>query len=142
MSDIVWSVNPKNDSAKYLIERMRVFAGDLVASSGIELHFNYEKGAEDVKLTMEQRKNVFLIFKETVYNSAKYSGGKNIYIDLKKTTKGLTLIISDDGKGFDVNNYKSKNGNGIKNMRLRAEEIQAVYNIESRPGRTATTLNI
>lgn len=141
MSDIVWSVNPKNDTAHYLIERMRVFASDLVASSPIQLHFNYDKEAEHVKLSMEQRKNLFLIFKETVYNSVKYSEGSNIYIDIKRTATGIALIMKDDGKGFDVNNYKSKNGNGIKNMRIRAEEVKAVFKIESSTTGTVTSLS-
>ncbi len=123
MSDIVWSVNPKNDSARFLIDRMRVFADDLVASSGLQLRFEFDKDVEDIKLTMEQRKNIFLIFKESVYNSGKYSGGKNLLISMRKNVGKLMLLIKDDGTGFDVNNYKSKNGNGIHNMRLRAEEI-------------------
>lgn len=142
MSDIVWSVNPKNDAAKHLMDRMRVFAGDLVASSEIQLNFNADTNAEDVKLSMEQRKNIFLIFKETVYNTIKYSGGKNLYIDIKKDASHLRIIIRDDGKGFDVNNYTSKNGNGIKNMRFRAEEVNAKYHIESSPAGTVTTITV
>ena len=142
MSDIVWSVNPKNDTAKYLVERMRVFAGDLVASSEIQLHFNAAQNVEDTKLTMEQRKNIFLIFKETVYNTIKYSGGSNLYIDIKRDHKNVLLVIKDDGNGFDVNNYKSKNGNGIKNMRYRAEEVGAKFNIESSSQGTITTVII
>ncbi len=142
MSDIVWSVNPKNDTAKHLVERMRVFAGDLVASSEIQLNFNSDAHAEDVKLTMEQRKNIFLIFKETVYNTIKYSGGKNLYIDIKRDHKNLLLTIKDDGTGFDVNNYKSKNGNGLKNMRHRAEEVGAKLEIESSAQGTVTSVII
>jgi len=142
MSDIVWSVNPKNDTAKHLIERMRVFAGDLVASSEIQLNFNADADTENVKLTMEQRKNIFLIFKETVYNTIKYSGGKNLYIDIKRDHKNILLVIKDDGTGFDVNNYKSKNGNGIKNMQFRAEEIKAQYKIESSQNGTVTAITI
>ncbi len=142
MSDIVWSVNPKNDTAKHLVDRMRVFAGDLVASSEIQLNFSSDKTAEDLKLTMEQRKNIFLIFKETVYNTVKYSGGKNLYIDLKKSNRNIVLQIRDDGAGFDVNNYTSKNGNGLKNMRHRAEEVGAVFNIQSSSEGTITTVSL
>lgn len=142
MSDIVWSVNPKNDTAKHLVDRMRVFAGDLVASSEIQLHFNAAEQAEEVKLTMEQRKNIFLIFKETVYNSVKYSGCHNLNIDIKRNHKNLTFVIQDDGHGFDVNNYISKNGNGLKNMRFRAEEVNARFHIQSSAGGTTTTVNI
>jgi signal transduction histidine kinase/ligand-binding sensor domain-containing protein len=142
MSDIVWSVNPKNDSARHLIERMRVFAGDLVASSEIQLIFNAQPGVEDIKLTMEQRKNIFLIFKETVYNTVKYADGKTLTVDIKRSHKSLLFTISDNGRGFDVDNYTSKNGNGIKNMKFRAEEIGAIYQIESSAMGTTTTIKV
>jgi len=142
MSDIVWSVNPQNDSVKHLIGRMRTFADDLIASSDILLHFNYDPSIEHVKLSMEQRKNIFLIFKETIYNSVKYAGGKNIFIELIQQGKNVILKMRDDGKGFDVNNYVSKNGNGIRNMKHRAKEINAEYKIESSEKGTITSIFI
>jgi signal transduction histidine kinase len=139
MSDIVWSVNPQNDTVKHLTERMRVFAGDLVASSEIQLHFNCDKKVDEMKLSMEQRKNIFLIFKETIYNSVKYAACKNITVDIVRNDGGLEMKIADEGKGFDVNNYTSKNGNGLKNMKHRAEEVGAVYTIQSSPEKGTTT---
>ena len=68
--------------------------------------------------------------------------GKNLYVDIKKDASHLRIIIRDDGKGFDVNNYTSKNGNGIKNMRFRAEEVKAKYQIESSPAGTVTTITV
>lgn len=140
MSDIVWSVNPKNDTVRFLIDRMNVFAGDLVASSGIQLHFHSDKGVEHLKLSMEQRKNFFLIFKETVYNSVKYSDCTTLTIEMKKNTRSFMMMIRDNGKGFDVNNYVSKNGNGIVNMKVRAEEVNAQFDIQSSSKGTVSTL--
>ncbi|MFN8286946.1 MAG: two-component regulator propeller domain-containing protein [Chitinophagales bacterium] len=140
MSDIVWSVNPQNDSVKKLVERMRVFAGDLIAHSSTMLHFESDKNVDDMRLSMEQRKNVFLIFKETIYNSVKYAECKNIYVSLSKVQGVLKLNIKDDGKGFDVNNYTSKNGNGVKNMKYRAEEVGAVITIQSQIGKGTETV--
>ncbi|MDB5283111.1 MAG: histidine kinase [Bacteroidota bacterium] len=142
MSDIVWSVNPQNDTVKHLTERMRVFADDLIASSEIQLHFESSPDIENLKLTMEQRKNIFLIFKETIYNSIKYSHCKNLYVELKKDHGGLQITIEDDGQGFDVNNYKSKNGNGLRNMRQRSEEIGATFQLESSAKGTVTRLHV
>jgi ligand-binding sensor domain-containing protein len=142
MSDIVWSVNPNNDSLKHLLERMRVFASDLVASAEIMLHFKYDEQIAGMKLSMEQRKNIYLVFKETIYNSVKYADCKNIYIEVSKHASSMQMVIRDDGKGFDVNNYTSKNGNGLRNMKHRATEIEALYDIQSSPQGTVTTLTI
>lgn len=142
MSDIVWSVNPGNDTVKHLVERMRVFGEDLVASTGIRLHFVCDDSILESKLNMEQRKNIFLIYKETIYNSVKYADCKNITVNIKRTGAGWLMQITDDGIGFDVNNYTSKNGNGLHNMRHRAEEIKGIYAITSSPGGTISTLTI
>ena len=80
---------------------------------------------------MKQRKNIFLIFKETIYNVAKYSESRNVNIFLNIEHGIFKMIIKDDGKGFDINTNNSYNGNGIKNMKERAKEIGATLNIIS-----------
>ncbi|MBK8339285.1 MAG: hypothetical protein IPK99_04450 [Flavobacteriales bacterium] len=134
MSDIVWSVDPKNDDAASLIERMRGFGGDLLSTRGIVLHFNAAPGLGERKLSAEQRRNIFLIYKEALHNAAKYAQCTSITVSI--ATKGRELLISirDDGKGFDPTNVDSYNGNGLGNMRTRANMIGARVDVLSAPG--------
>lgn len=134
MSDIVWSVEPKNDDAGALITRLRAFASDLLAAKGIPLYFHADATLTDRKLTAEQRRNIFLICKEVLHNTVKYAEAKAVTINLKGAGKALELTIEDDGKGFDPANTDSYNGNGLPNMRVRAEAIGTVFTIESSPG--------
>jgi hypothetical protein len=77
MSDIVWSVDPKNDDTGALITRLQAFAGDLLAAKNIPLHFQADAALTDRKLTAEQRRNIFLICKEVLHNTVKYADGEN-----------------------------------------------------------------
>lgn len=134
MSDIVWSVDPKNDDAGALSTRLQAFAGDLLAAKNIPLHFHTDAALNERKLSAEQRRNLFLICKEVLHNTVKYAEAREVTITLNGAGRALELTIEDDGKGFDPANTDSYNGNGLPNMRVRAEAIGAVFTIDSSPG--------
>ena len=78
---------------------------------------------------MEQRKNVYLIFKEAVNNIAKYADGRNVYISLKLRGREIRLEMRDDGVGFDPE--AATEGNGILSMKKRAAELKGKLVIKS-----------
>ena len=88
---------------------------------------------------MNVRKNFYLIFKEATNNLVKYSGANKATFNIKTENDNLTMMISDNGKGFDQ--QQPTIGNGLKNMRKRAEEIRAQFTILSIPG-NGTTLEL
>jgi two-component sensor histidine kinase len=133
MSDIVWSVDPKNDDAGALIERLQAFAKDLLSAKNIALDFRADQGLNERKLSAEQRRNLFLICKEVLYNTVKYSDAGKVSITFVGGGQGLSITIADDGRGFDPMNTDSYNGNGLVNMLARAEAINAVFNVMSSP---------
>ncbi|MEO6166382.1 MAG: two-component regulator propeller domain-containing protein [Chitinophagales bacterium] len=131
MSDIVWSVNPENDSVEQLTARMQALASDVLSMQDIRLKFYADEKLKKIKLNMEQRKNVFMVFKEALYNIVKYAECTQVEISIRDTGKKILLEIADNGKGFEVKEVKSYNGNGLKNMRFRAKEIDAEISIDS-----------
>lgn len=135
MNDIVWSVDPKNDDAGALSERLRAFASDLLAARGIALDFRADEGVNERKLSAEQRRNVFLISKELLHNTVKYADARQVNIMLATAGRSLELTIGDDGKGFDPDNTDSYDGNGLPNMRARAAAVGAEFTIDSAPGK-------
>ncbi|RZM20653.1 MAG: hypothetical protein EOO88_35550, partial [Pedobacter sp.] len=139
MSDIVWYVNPKNDLLENLLVRMREYALPLLEAKGINVLFDAGENTEDLKTTMEQRHNLYLIFKEGINNALKYAQAKNISIVLAKEGNLVTMEIKDDGKGFDVANHYS--GNGITNMQFRAKAIRGLLHINAAPN-TGTTITL
>ncbi len=132
MDDIVWSIKPSNDSMQKIIARMREFATNVLESKDIELKFFADEALFDVKLNMQARRDLFLIFKEAVNNAAKYSKASAMDISIKPENKKLVLTVQDSGKGFNVTAVEE--GNGLGNMRKRAEALQGNLQIKSKEG--------
>ena len=132
MSDIVWTINPKNDSFENIILRMRSFSYNLLKAKNIEHSFRADEGLNNMKLSMEERRNFFLIFKEAVNNIVKYSEATRVSIALTHENNLIKLSVRDNGRGFNVKQFST--GNGLLNMKSRAEEMNAVFKIESEPG--------
>lgn len=129
MSDIVWYVNPVNDLVENLLVRMREYALPLLEAKSINVIFDAQHNIEELKTSMPQRHNVYLIFKEAINNALKYSQAKNINIVLEREGSNVNMKIKDDGRGFSTAIEFS--GNGIKNMQFRAKAIAGKLTIES-----------
>jgi len=133
MADIVWTINPENDQFEKIILRMRSFAYELLGAKKIDFEFNADEEVTKMKLSMEVRKNLYLIFKEATNNLVKYSGANKATFNIKAEKDSLTMLISDNGKGFDQ--QQPSMGNGLKNMKKRAGEIGGQLLIDSWPGK-------
>ena len=129
MSDIVWTINPENDSFDKIIFRMRSHAHNLLKAKKIDCTFRADESLNELKLKMEIRRNLYLIFKEALNNLVKYSNAARASVLVSHQNKSVTFIIRDDGVGFDSTIEHS--GNGLSNMKQRAAEIGAMLLIES-----------
>ena len=130
MADMVWSINPQNDSVEKVIVKMKVFAGEILEPKNINYQFDAES-VNEIFLDAEKRKNLLLLFKEAINNAAKYSAATHITIALKKTNQHLTLMVADNGKGF--NEEQVLHGNGLRNMRFRAASLGATFTLKTAP---------
>ena len=131
MGDIVWMIKPGETEAGNLKQRMERFAYEICSSKNIEVNMQLDD-LEKTKLNMEQRKNIYLIFKEAVNNSVKYSGTEKIEITSTIQNNQLTLLVKDFGKGFDSSIVKK--GNGLDNMNHRAKDLKALLEVTSNIG--------
>ena len=132
MSDIVWAINPSKDHLSDLTQRMRRFASDLLSSKGIGFQFAAPETNENIIVNTNIRREVFLIFKESINNAVKHSEAKHVRIELKVFDEILTLRIGDDGKGFDLESLSEiQSGNGISSMQRRAAEMNGDLKIET-----------
>ena len=132
MSDIVWTINPENDSFEKIIVRMRSFAYQLLKAKKVEYTFEADEKLNSIALPMQVRKNFYLVFKEAITNLIKYSGATRVSILLTEENKAIVLQIRDNGRGIPIN--AETQGNGLMNMKRRAEEINANLNIRSADG--------
>lgn len=136
MDDIVWSINPANDSMQKIMARMRSFSTEVLEPKGVELHLHFDEALNSIHLGMEARRDLFLLFKEAVNNAAKYSNATKVSIEMQLNNKLLKLTVMDNGKGFDTD--KADGGNGLNNMQKRAEKLKSNYAINSEPGNGTT----
>jgi signal transduction histidine kinase len=149
MSDIVWSINPAKDHLSDLSQRMRRFASDVLSARGIHVQFSASDADREITINTNLRREVFLIFKESVNNIAKHSGAKQVEIILEISGDNLRLKITDDGKGFSLEASMGTGltvatdtgGNGIMSMQKRAAEMNGEIEIISDFGR-GTIINL
>ena len=121
MSDIVWIVNPKRDSLYDLMIRLKDSYNDLLASLGIAFKTNNIEKLKEVKLPIDIKQNLYLIFKEGINNSIKHSKCSKIYFEANIRGDILELSLSDNGVGIMHDKYYF--GNGMKNIETRAISI-------------------
>ena len=144
MSDIVWAINTRNDKLDNLVNRMRAFAVQVSEAKEFKLHLAENKDLPDMPLDMYERKNIYLIFKEAINNAAKYSVCKNVWIEFSKKSRLLEMKITDDGKGFTVGDVsmlsKKGGGNGLVNMKKRADDLKGELKIISEEGKGTEVL--
>ena len=132
LSDIIWSVKASMDSMENVFSRMHHVGSELLDSKSIKFHFDADLSIKSYTLTMTQRKNFYLIFKEAVHNAAKYSQCKNVWVSISSNNKNIIMDIQDDGIGFDTDTFR--NGNGLGNMTSRALQMKGTLTINSSKG--------
>jgi|GEM_PF-6461354 len=126
MDDIVWAINPKMDGFASVVSRMKEVAYETTEAADIKVNFDYNEQLNNISLPMLSKRNLYLIFKETINNAMKHATCKNIHISLNKQNNAIHLTVEDDGVGFDAD--KQVNRNGLKNIRQRATEIGGQIN--------------
>ena len=133
MSDIVWVVNPQRDSLHDLIVKLKDSYNEFFSSIGISFQVNNIEKSDDIKLPMEYKQNLLLMFKEAINNAIKHSGCKKLVLEALYKNDVIEIILKDDGAGFDLN--KVKFGNGIRNMENSANKIKGKLSWKAESGK-------
>ena len=136
--DIIWFINPEHDKMDNLIAKMQ----DIASKQLYGIEYNFESGENIIiqSKDLQFRRNLFLIYKEILHNIAKHSKADNVIIKIQESKKEFTLLVTDNGLGFDEMKIDIKHGDGIKNIRSRAAEIGGLLNISSKPGNGTSIL--
>jgi signal transduction histidine kinase len=134
MNEIVWAMNEKNDSLGDLLVYIRSYAKEYCEESGLQCEILQPDVIPAVFVSGETRRHVFLTIKESLHNIVKHAGASEVKMDFH-INSGLSVVITDNGKGFDtVNSGTEKQGNGLKNMRRRIESMGGSFKIYSISG--------
>lgn len=139
MNAIIWSMNSGNDTLDNLVSYIRSYAIEYFDGTPVACKVRVPEQVPEKELSGDKRRNIFLSVKETLNNILKHSGGTEAIIEITTGTS-LHILISDNGKGIDLDNLRQF-GNGLKNMARRMEGIGGTYRIENQGG-TVTTLDL
>ncbi|WP_143310487.1 ligand-binding sensor domain-containing protein [Chitinophaga vietnamensis] len=132
MSEIIWAMNSSNDSLANLIAYMRSFAADFLEHAHITHQFYFPETIPNIKLSGGTRRNIYLAVKESLHNVVKHAKATEVIIEVK-THKNMTIMIKDNGKGFDQEKVRLF-GNGLKNIQKRMMAVGGNADITSNNG--------
>ncbi len=139
LGDIVWNINPRYDDIENLFIRMKRYAADMMEGKKITPRLEFPVASDKFSMPMDQRRDLYLIFKEAVNNLVKYSKATEATVAIELKGRNIILRVEDNGCGFDT--AVSASGNGLNNIRTRAEKWGALLEITSVPGK-GTKLNL
>lgn len=132
MSDIVWSINPGNDSLPNIVHKIQRNCLDILEPMGITITFDIAPEIATVHLDMYKRQALYMIFKESINNCAKYSKATQVHLKISIEKQTAICIFRDDGIGFDM--HTIERGNGLNNIIQRAKQINAIAQINTAIG--------
>jgi signal transduction histidine kinase/streptogramin lyase len=130
LDEIVWTVNPQNDTLEGLVNYICKNAQDYLAVAGVRYRFDLPPQLPAFPIPPDVRHNVFLASKEAVTNVVRHAKATSAWVRMKLEDSSFTLEIEDNGRGvadLDVNAPRTRQG--LKNMRKRMEEVGGSFSI-------------
>jgi signal transduction histidine kinase len=133
MGEIIWALHPDNKTLNQLLIYLREQMNKLLEYSGKEFLITFPQLDREIPLSNVHLRNISLIVKESVNNAIKYSQATNLTISCHVGDSSVSFEVIDNGKGMDLAQIKP--GNGLVNMKKRANEINGVFTVKSTLGR-------
>ncbi len=121
--EIIWAISSESDNVASLAHFIRRYASDFGDMHHIDVRFDTSENVLHLKLSNEEKRNLFLCVKEALNNTAKYAHATLVEVSLDLTDDQMTLTIKDNGIGFDFEKALKNGGNGLKNIQERMKQI-------------------
>jgi signal transduction histidine kinase len=101
MDDMLWSIDPENDSTNKTVERFREFIEELNNRHNAGIEILVDKNVERIRLHMQLRHEALLIFKETIYNEV-LCGARNINVHISYEKSNLVFSTQLDPENCNI----------------------------------------
>jgi len=132
LDEIVWAVNPVNDTMPHLANYLCHFAGEFFRPTAIRCRLDVDDNLPQASFTSEVRHNLYLAVREAMNNVSKHSKATEAWLRIRFQQSELRVTVEDNGCGFNLTSALS--GEGLVNMRQRLEKIGGHFEIKTRPG--------
>ena len=133
LGDIVWTVDPKQDTLQNVIRRISQFGEEMCEGRGIEFETDLAGSFDSARLTPERRRDIYLVFKEGIHNIVKHSGASRARFSVRSIPHGAVLELMDDGKG--IPGGAGVTGHGLMSLRERGERAGVRFLLSSEYGK-------
>jgi signal transduction histidine kinase/ligand-binding sensor domain-containing protein len=140
IGEIIWAINPRFGHAEDLFAYIRQYATRFCETAGVRCRVEVPEGGESIMLSTEQRRNVFLVVKESLRNIVRHAAATEVAVTVSLQGSGLTVSIADNGRGF-ADLRRGEFGTGLESMRKRMGDVGGGFRLDSRPG-SGTTVTI
>ncbi|MGI8966389.1 MAG: sensor histidine kinase, partial [Limisphaerales bacterium] len=132
LDEIIWAVNPKNDSLPRLAAYIVHYAEELCEIALIQCRWHVSKNLPDIPLSAEVRHNIFLAVREALNNIVRHSAASEARLQLSAENSTLEIVLEDNGRGFSVEDL-DPSGNGLDNIKKRIETLGGRIEMISSP---------
>lgn len=133
LDEIVWAVNPRNDTLSHLIDYAGQFALDYLRLAGIRCRLDLPEQPPPRELSTDLRHNLFLVIKEALNNVVRHAEATEVWLRARVTDEVLEVLVEDNGRGF-AEAPDNAVADGLRNMRQRLADVGGECRVESRPG--------
>ena len=136
MGEIIWAVNPGNDSVSSLFAYLRAYLNQFSEETNIETQIELKANHKEMlqyQLNPELKRNILMVTKESLNNIQKHSGATKVIFGLEVQSVAIRLLIQDNGKGIQ-GKPEFNQGNGLKNMQKRTSELKGKISIDEQQG--------
>jgi len=137
LNEIVWAVNPKNDTLDSMLSYLENYADEYLRSTNLRFRPDLPAASPDLPVSSMVRHHLFCAMREALHNAVKYAGPCEVQLRVRLTGTTLTVELADTGCGFTPDSFVSKAGkhNGLLNMQNRMKEIGGRFDLNTEPGR-------
>jgi two-component sensor histidine kinase len=132
MNETVWLINSQRDTIRDFASYVAKYAESFFLNSPVRCLFEIEDDLPPLPCDLGIRRNLFLAVKEALNNVLRHSQASSAELAIGRQRNELVVTVRDNGRGFDP--AQGDEGNGLRNMRMRAIEAGGRFKVESRPG--------
>ena len=139
LDQIVWTVNPKNDTLELFVAFLCTYAPDYLGSAKIRCRLDVPMDVPPIPLRPQVGHHLYLALKESLHNVVKHAGATEVWLRLQLTEEAMTIVVEDNGRGFEIDQKVSADANGLANLNRRLTEIGGRCDYRSEQGKGTTT---
>jgi len=133
LDEIVWAINPGNDTVPHVVSYLGQHAMEFLRSAGLRCRVDLPEDPPEVWVTSDVRHHLLLVVKEALTNVVRHARARHVGLSISIESHSLRVVVEDDGVGLALP-PDGATGNGLRHMRERMQAAGGEFRLESSPG--------